>query len=89
MLKQLAERREACMNHLLNSSDTNLGDQDEDFDQPLQQNNILESASELIRHIRPEQAQTVGEIVHIIQYDQLNEEKTEESNSDNSSLADR
>lgn len=77
------------MNHLLNRSEENSGinsDHELELDQPLNQN---ETASEIFRHIRPEQAQTVGEIVHIIKHDQLNEDYVADNNSDNSSLADR
>ncbi len=90
VLKQLAERREACMNSLLNSGEDYLGtsENEVDFDQPLGQN---ETASEIFRHIKPEQPQTVGEIVHFIKHDQFvdKEDYVADSNSDSSSLADR
>lgn len=90
VLKQLSERREAAIENLLNTSERVTTESDLNFDQPIQQSlEILESAQEIIRHIRPFQPQTVGEVVHIIKYDQLNEEYNSENNSDNSSIPDR
>ena len=90
VLKQLSERREAAIENLLKTTDRLTTESDINFDQPIHQSlEILESAQEIIRHICPAQPQTVGEVVHIIKYDQLNEEYNSENNSDNSSIPDR
>lgn len=71
VLQQLAERREACMQHLLNDSSAALrADSELALDEPVNQH-------ELLRFIRPEQALSVAELVHIVKYDHLEQEPTE------------
>lgn len=72
VLQQLAERREACMQHLLNDSSrvTIRGESELALDEPV-------SHHELLRFIRPEQALSVAELVHIVKYDHLEQEPTE------------
>lgn len=69
VLQQLAERREACMQHLLsdNSSTPARGNPELDLDEPVNNH-------ELLRFIRPEQALSVAELVHLVKYDHLEQE---------------
>lgn len=69
VLQQLTERREACMQHLLNDrSSTSARDNLElELEEPV--NNY-----ELLRFIRPEQALSVAELVHLVKYDHLEQE---------------
>lgn len=64
VLKQLAERREECMEKLLSGAFELASDPDLDFDD----NN---RASQIVRHIIPEQALNSAELVHIIKHDHL------------------
>lgn len=75
MLKQLKEKREECFNNLLNNSFSITTEQDFELDEGVKPN-------EIIRHLIPAQAQTVGEIAHLIKHDQLDLQKQE--NEDNS-----
>lgn len=71
VLQQLAERREACLQHLLNDSSVAIrGDSELALDEPVNHH-------ELLRFIRPEQALSVAELVHIVKYDHLEQEGTE------------
>ncbi|XP_065080587.1 coiled-coil domain-containing protein 32 [Ochlerotatus camptorhynchus] len=71
VLQQLVERREACMQHLLNDSSIAIrGDSELALDEPVNHH-------ELLRFIRPEQALSVAELVHIVKYDHLEQEPTE------------
>lgn len=71
VLQQLTERREACLEHLLNDNSVNIrGDSELALDEPVNHH-------ELLRFIRPEQALSVAELVHIVKYDHLEPEPTE------------
>lgn len=74
VLQQLVERREACMQHLLadNSRVVIRGESELALDEPV-------SHHELLRFIRPEQALSVAELVHIVKYDHLEQEPTTEA----------
>lgn len=69
VLQQLAERREACMQHLLNDNSSARRNSDLELDEPVNNH-------ELLRFIRPEQALSVAELVHLIKYDHLEQEPT-------------
>jgi hypothetical protein len=71
-LKQLKEKREECLNNLLNNSLSITSDADLELDQAIE-------SSDIIRHLIPEQAQSVGEQAHLIEYDQLDQQKQEEN----------
>lgn len=71
VLKQLQEKREECFNNLLNNSISITSQQDFELDEGVQSN-------EIIRHLIPTQAQTVGEIAHLIRHDLLDQQKQEE-----------
>lgn len=76
VLKQLEEKREECYKNLLNNSFSIKSEQDFELDEGVKQN-------EIIRHLIPAQAQTAGEIAHLINFDQLDQQKQEnESNSE-------
>jgi len=76
VLKQLKEKREECFNNLLNNSLSITSQQDFELDESLQSN-------EIIRHLIPAQAQTVGEIAHLIRHDTLDQQKQEEETEAN------
>lgn len=76
VLNQLAARREQCFEHLLNGQiqlpteeDFGLSNSSPNIDQ-LQ----LTGANLVLRRIQPEQPINPGELVHIIKYDQLNQQ---------------
>lgn len=72
VLQQLAERREACMQHLLNDGGATLrAESDLQLDEPVNNH-------ELLRFIRPEQALSVAELVHLVKYDHHEQEPTEQ-----------
>lgn len=71
VLKQLKEKREECLNNLLNNSLSIRTEEDFELDVSVEPN-------EIIRHLIPEQAQTVGEIAHLIQHDLLDQQKQED-----------
>ncbi|XP_055543876.1 uncharacterized protein LOC129729376 [Wyeomyia smithii] len=68
VLQQLAERREVCMQHLLNDSAFGRSDPSDlellELEEPV--NNY-----ELLRFIKPEQALSVAELVNLVKYDHL------------------
>lgn len=72
LLKQLAEKREACISQLLNHS----YDQEYDnLDTPL-------STSSLLRAVAPErQALTAGEVAELVKYDRLSIEDDSDTSS--------
>lgn len=71
MLRQLAEKREACMRHLL-CTETVYVDEDLKLDEPIEDSPIL-------RTVAPHrQALTHGETVELVRYDQLAEHEREE-----------
>lgn len=71
MLEQLKAKREECFNNLLNNSLNIRTEQDFELDAAIQPNDI-------IRHLVPEQAQTAGEIAHLVNHDLLDQQKQEE-----------
>lgn len=70
VLQQLKEKREECLNNLLNTSYSLRSEQDFELEESVKSN-------EIIRHLLPAQAQTLGEIAHLIQHDQLDQQKQE------------
>lgn len=71
-MKQLKEKREECFNNLLNNSISITTNQDLELEEDLVQPN------EIIRHLIPQQAQSVGEIAHLIRHDTLDQQKQED-----------
>lgn len=59
------------INNLLNNSETITTDNDIELDKSIEANKI-------VSHLIPEQAQSVGEIVHLIKHDQLDIQKQEQ-----------
>lgn len=59
------------MNNLLNNSFSIRTEQDFELEESVTPN-------EIIRHLIPTQAQTVGEIAHLIKHDTLDQQKQEE-----------
>lgn len=81
VLKQLAEKREACMQQLL-FSQCEVDDETIDLNTPIDNSTIL-------RAIAPQkQALTQGELVELVKYDQLIEEKEEEESRESKTLTD-
>lgn len=76
VLQQLTERREACMENLLNGTIELEANTDLDFE-----DNSRTSHRQLVRHIIPEQAINSAELVHIIKHDHLATESTEDVDS--------
>lgn len=70
VLQQLAERREACMQQLLNDSSAASNSYDQ-LDEPVFNH-------ELLRIIRPEQALSAAELAHLVKHDHLEGEHEEE-----------
>lgn len=70
VLQQLAERREACMQQLLNDSSAASNNYDQ-LDEPVFNH-------ELLRIIRPEQALSAAELAHLVKHDHLEGEQHEE-----------
>lgn len=70
VLEQLKEKREECINNLLNNSGTITTEDDIELDRSIEANKI-------VNHIIPQQAQSVGEIVHLVKHDQLDIQKQE------------
>lgn len=71
VLQQLAERREACMQQLLNDSSAASNSYDQ-LDEPVFNH-------ELLRIFRPEQvALSAAELAHLVKYDQLEGEHEDE-----------
>lgn len=68
VLQQLAERREACMQQLLN--DTSAAASNGNYDEQLEYETPAFN-HELLRIIRPEQALSAAELVHLVKYDHL------------------
>lgn len=72
ILDQLKSKREDCMSNLLRDNSVNItNDEVLELETPIQS-----SVQDICRHFCPEQPLSVGEIVHIIQHDQL--EKVED-----------
>lgn len=77
VLSQLTARREQCLEHLLNGAitlptDTELGIDLEAADNT--DTRQLSGPGIIVRRILPEQAVNPGELVHIIKYDQLEQQ---------------
>jgi peptidoglycan hydrolase CwlO-like protein len=72
VLSQLKEKREECINNLLNASQTINTDKDFELESE------IEAANKIISHLIPKQPQTVGEIAHLIKHDHLNQQKEEQ-----------
>lgn len=73
VLEQLKEKHEECIENLLNDSSDLQIRTEADF--------VLEEevkSNELLRHLIPEQAQTVGETAHLVQHDALDIQKQED-----------
>lgn len=70
VLQQLAERREACMQQLLNDSAAASQNYDQ-LDEPVFNH-------ELLRIIRPEQALSAAELAHLLKHDHLEGEEAQE-----------
>lgn len=75
VLQQLAERREACMQQLLNDSSAASNNYDQ-LDEPVFNH-------ELLRIIRPEQALSAAELAHLVKHDHLEGEHEEEQQQQN------
>lgn len=73
VLQQLAERREACMQQLLNDNSAASSISYDQLDEPVFNH-------ELLRIIRPEQAKTVLELAHLVKHDHLEREQEDEQN---------
>lgn len=71
VLEQLAERRGACMQQLLNDSTASSYDQLDERVEPVFNH-------ELLRFIRPEQALSVAELAHLVKHDHLEGEQEEQ-----------
>uniref|UniRef100_A0A1Q3FB14 Uncharacterized protein n=1 Tax=Culex tarsalis TaxID=7177 RepID=A0A1Q3FB14_CULTA len=71
VLQQLAERREACMQHLLNDDTAAASTRYDQLDEPVFNH-------ELLRIIRPEQALSAAELAHLVKHDHLEGENQEE-----------
>ncbi|XP_055381435.1 uncharacterized protein LOC129612019 [Condylostylus longicornis] len=80
ILEQLAQKREECLNNLINNS-LNL-DSNVEFDTPIGGDSAV---YDIYRHLYPTQPITIGETVHILKYDQLQEEKNADIDVENSS----
>lgn len=74
MLQQLKDRREHCIETLL-ASDTPVEQRisDLELDQPVSGS----SSGSVARFINPEQALTVGEVLHLVKHDELDNTDTE------------
>jgi Coiled-coil domain containing 32 len=70
ILKQLKEKREECLNNLLNTSLNYNTERDFELEEEVKSHDI-------IRHLIPAQAQTAGEVAHLIQHDILDQQKQE------------
>ncbi|XP_055678570.1 uncharacterized protein LOC129787208 [Lutzomyia longipalpis] len=80
VLRQLAEKREACLQSLLVDCSEEVQanrDIDLNLDAPVG-NPDFRAAQEIARFLRPEQALSVGEVVHLVKHDHLQIESEEE-----------
>lgn len=71
VLQQLKEKREECFNNLLNNSISIRTEKDFELEESV-------NTHEIIRHIIPAQAQSIGEIAHLIKHDTLDHQKQED-----------
>jgi hypothetical protein len=74
VLKQLQQKREECLQNLLNNSISIRSDQDLELEESVQTNRI-------ISHLIPAQPQTIGEITHLLRHDELDLQKQETEES--------
>ncbi|XP_036324564.1 uncharacterized protein LOC118737871 [Rhagoletis pomonella] len=72
LVEALAEKRNDCLRQLLHSGDPDNNNAVLALDEPL--NNL-----EFYRHLQPVQALSVGELVHIVKHDQLQQEQAQET----------
>lgn len=80
VLRQLAEKREACLQSLLVDCDSGVQENREidlNLDAPVS-NTDFRPAQEIARFLHPEQALSVGEVVHLVKHDHLQVESEEE-----------
>ncbi|XP_067616742.1 uncharacterized protein [Eurosta solidaginis] len=75
LVEALAEKRNDCLHQLLHSENSDNNNAVLALDEPL--NNL-----EFCRHLQPIQALSVGELVHIVRYDQLQEQEEQQDNAD-------
>lgn len=84
MLNQLAARREQCLEHLLNGHIQLPSDEEFGLLSTLSpsSNTVdqlhLTGANLVLRRIQPEQPVNPGELVHIIKYDQLDQQQQQQ-----------
>lgn len=71
VLSQLKEKRNECINNLLNNSTTLTTDKDIELEESIESNKI-------ISHLLPAQPHIKSEIVHLINHDQLDQQKQED-----------
>lgn len=73
----MAKKREDCFENLLNSNSTTTTwtNNDVELDDPISSHGDS-AVQEIYRHICPVQPLNVGEIVHIVKYDQLEEQNS-------------
>lgn len=71
VLQQLKEKREECFNNLLNNSLSIRTEEDFELEESV-------NTHEIIRHLIPAQAQSIGEIAHLIKHDTLDHQKQED-----------
>lgn len=77
ILDQLKSKREDCISNLLRDNYTSItNDEFLELETPIQS-----SVQEICRHFCPEQPLSVGEIVHIIQHDHLDNTEDVKENS--------
>lgn len=75
-MQQLTEKRESCLRNLLQNQSCNLNTiSDFELDESVKSD--LGAAQEILRHLKPEQPLSIGEIVHILEHDHLSIEKEE------------
>ncbi|XP_018788377.1 PREDICTED: uncharacterized protein LOC108968673 [Bactrocera latifrons] len=79
LVEALTEKRNDCLRHLLNSGDADNNNEVLALDQPL--NNI-----EFYRHLQPVQALSVGELVHIVKHDQLQQDQAQNTSDQHQEL---
>lgn len=83
ILRQLSEKREECIRNLLNDSLNIDRDGDLALDAPVTLGDS--TVHEIYRHIRPIQPINIGETVHIVKHDQLEEQRVLDEVSEDSS----
>lgn len=79
LVEALSEKRNDCLRQLLNSGDADNNNEVLALDEPL--NNI-----EFYRHLQPVQALSVGELVHIVKHDQLQQDQAQNTSDQHQEL---